>query len=1092
MPTLSDSELADIAARAAPLFGRPRPAQAAGDGHIRSEQTQKRMMRWADTSAGGVPERFQSRLARLGLDAAGAQAWLESPPAPASDAPSWTAVLRTAIETAGMHASDIGKFIADRKSRGVIRDTPVAFEEIILPFIDAGRALLRTRASDDCDLLAPSVIVQLERRLLQRLSRIAVQALTAKFTAYRSSRQTGFELLLQRLQQHTQDRLYKEFVEAFYNGGLKDFLVEYCVLGRLLGTAVEQWVGLIGEFLTHLRDDQEAIARTFGSPRPDALRSGAIVSDIGIGLSDPHCGGRTVLLVRFSSGLRLVYKPKGLSLENAYFRLLDWLNRKGLPYPLKTLAILDRADHGWVEFAAHIGCDKEEEATRFFVRSGMLLCLLHVLGTTDCHMENVIACGEHPVLVDVETIMHPRVKLADEDAAAGQAEELIMNSVLRTGLLPHWEFDAKGNHLDLSGLGAVQGQVLPFDQTRLHHANTDAMEFVVEENTTQAEGNIASLSGRPLSAADHAEDIESGFRLMYDFLLARRQELLDTDNGPLKDLKSQRVRYLFRATKVYSVMLDRTLAPRYLRDGVDRSIELEALARAMSGRAAHEIFWPLVQYEQAALEQLDIPYFTAPAHGDSLPLGEADSIPCFREAGFDGVLTRLRGLCSEDLEYQLTIARTLLHARRAAAHATDDVTAPESDAVRLHGDEPEDPFSISPEALVARAEAIAAQLMERAIHGKDGSVTWLTLAYHPISGRQRLEPMGINLYDGSMGVALFFAALFNITGNEAYRACAMRIIKPVRERIDGPHAGKTLRKIGLGGALGLGSVLYGMTKIARLIDAPELHAEAARAACRIDDSLIGADHHYDVTAGAAGAILGLTTLFTATRDASVLEKATQCARHLLAKRVELSTGFRTWLTLDRKPLTGFSHGAAGIAYALLRLHALTDEAVWRNAAQEAIEYEQSLYVPDANNWPDLLQAEQPAFRTSWCHGAPGIGLARLGGLAFAQSPEVDTDIRLAIDKTLRSSPAAVHHLCCGNLGRIELLLTACIKLGLPELRSEIGSRLRNIIGAVGVGRNDIAPHRILHPGLFQGHSGIGYQLLRLADPSRISSVLLWE
>ena len=31
-----------------------------------------------------------------------------------------------------------------------------------------------------------------------------------------------------------------------------------------------------------------------------------------------------------------------------------------------------------------------------------------------------------------------------------------------------------------------------------------------------------------------------------------------------------------------------------------------------------------------------------------------------------------------------------------------------------------------------------------------------------------------------------------------------------------------------------------------------------------------------------------------------------------------------------------------------------------------------------------------------------------------------------------------------------------------------------------------------HPGFFQGASGIGYQLLRLAYPEQLPSVLLWE
>ena len=44
---------------------------------------------------------------------------------------------------------------------------------------------------------------------------------------------------------------------------------------------------------------------------------------------------------------------------------------------------------------------------RFYHRQGALLALLYVLDGTDMHYENLIAVGEQPVLVDVETLFHP-------------------------------------------------------------------------------------------------------------------------------------------------------------------------------------------------------------------------------------------------------------------------------------------------------------------------------------------------------------------------------------------------------------------------------------------------------------------------------------------------------------------------------------------------------------------------------------------------------------------------------------------------------------------------------------------------------------
>ena len=57
--------------------------------------------------------------------------------------------------------------------------------------------------------------------------------------------------------------------------------------------------------------------------------------------------------------------------------------------------------------------------------------------------------------------------------------------------------------------------------------------------------------------------------------------------------------------------------------------------------------------------------------------------------------------------------------------------------------------------------------------------------------------------------------------------------------------------------------------------------------------------------------------------------------------------------LKEEMLTGFSHGAAGIAYALLKLHEATGESSFREAALEAEAYETSVFLPEVSNWPDF-------------------------------------------------------------------------------------------------------------------------------------------
>ncbi len=80
-------------------------------------------------------------------------------------------------------------------------------------------------------------------------------------------------------------------------------------------------------------------------------------------------------------------------------------------------------------------------------------------------------------------------------------------------------------------------------------------------------------------------------------------------------------------------------------------------------------------------------------------------------------------------------------------------------------------------------------------------------------------------------------------------------------------------------------------------------------------------------------------------------------------------------------LTGFSHGAAGMGYALLELYRATGDHRFRDGAEGAFAYERRLYNPDAVNWPDLRQSAQTATSRKTPRRTPPCGAtARPGSL----------------------------------------------------------------------------------------------------------------
>jgi lantibiotic modifying enzyme len=161
-----------------------------------------------------------------------------------------------------------------------------------------------------------------------------------------------------------------------------------------------------------------------------------------------------------------------------------------------------------------------------------------------------------------------------------------------------------------------------------------------------------------------------------------------------------------------------------------------------------------------------------------------------------------------------------------------------------------------------------------------------------------------------------------------------------------------------------------------------------------------------------------------------------------------------------------------------------------------------VFSPEEGNWPDKRKAAlaltggEDSFLTQWCHGAAGIGLARLAGLGGLDTPEVREEIDVAVAATQRFGVQSVDYVCCGSMGRAEFLLSVGRGLDRPELVDEAGRFAATVVqraaesdGYKVLGR---LPNGVGRPSLFQGTGGIGYQLLRHAYPDVVPSVLVWE
>jgi class II lanthipeptide synthase len=704
------------------------------------------------------------------------------------------------------------------------------------------------------------------------------------------------------------------------------------------------------------------------------------------------------------------------------------------------------------------------------------------------HQENMIAAGEHPVPIDLETILQSGGDEPNSDDVAGQAHaaaaEIIANSVLSVGLLPAYGRSPKNNVFAMGGMTS--------DWTSQTHRawsniNSDAMRPAKASQGNTSVPNLPHVDGRYARFGDHIDDFVAGFADYAKFLLAHsrdpaRRDLFDGFAGLA-------VRNVVRPTRFYHLLLQRLRDHRTWDDGAVWSAQADFVARLADWDDDCDPAWPLQRTERAALLQLNVPHFVAASDGSEIRDASGIAVRAGALSGMERARARVENFTKQEIAWQIEIIQQNTSAvSRSAAPAL-------MDAQPRHLRCPQAAVTPTTEIFLAEADRIAADLTRHAICRGAGAA-WVGFDWLGDSEVSQLACLGADLYNGASGIALFLAAHAAVTGSKSSEELARAAVAYLRSQVRDASAARLARGLGIGAAVGLGSIVYGFAVMAQCLNDDALRADACVAAELITDELIAADKHLDVIGGSAGAILGSLRLYRDTQSRDVLARATRCGEHLLAQRRAGAEGGRSWSGqgIGPQPINGMSHGAAGFAYALAALAAATGREEFARAAAECIAFENSTYDAERRNWPDLRKVAKP-WPSQWCHGAPGIGLARFatarrGGL---DSKLLLTDIENALGGMEHGWPQPVDTLCCGTLGAVEFLREAGGALGRADLRDLAARRLMAVVETAAYAGDYRwgAGKRQFNLGLFRGLAGVGYACLRQVDEA-LPNVLIWD
>lgn len=586
----------------------------------------------------------------------------------------------------------------------------------------------------------------------------------------------------------------------------------YPVLGRLLAVAYTNWADSITEFLERLSQDRVMIANTFFNT--DKL---GLLVDYSGDAGDVHCSGRSVALLTFSGGRKLVYKPKNLQIANDFFGLITELNTI-LPLSLATRRIAVMGDYTWEEFITHKECSEISEFPAFFRRMGMLTRLFQLCGARDFWLDNLVAHGDQPVFVDLEMVIQ-HIKEAGKDLLPSEQKALqeLEESVIKIGIISFPTPIGMGVKAeDLGTLAAIKPFSSPF---KLSLAADNNISIGIKKSdagyiTWEKTDYLPSVKGVFALSSDYMEEFQQGYADMNHALVHLKDKLL-AENSCLNKFSNALLRYIHRDTWTYMRIIKISTHSQNLVGGIVRDKSLFSLFKEVwEDHKLNQEKATILANEIASMRHLDIPLFTAIGGSTQLTV-DTTVFNYFDHSALDMMIERLRSIDSFDLKkHQQIVASTFY---------CGDHAAPLGGFKETTGQVPIPDWA-------AQAKACASLIMNQAIRSPKGDMAWIGLDYQPHIGTYMLEVLKPDLLSGTCGLSMMFIDLYRAYGLADYKTYALGSLASTLSVVKNSIAnfthldlvwGTTDKPLLLGAYAGIGSQIIALEYAARHLQCAE-------------------------------------------------------------------------------------------------------------------------------------------------------------------------------------------------------------------------------------------------------------------------------
>ena len=813
---------------------------------------------------------------------------------------------------------------------------------------------------------------------------------------------------------------YDYYEKKYLNNAtyVKSLLQEYPELKRLLELKNNSIQRAECEIRKSLYAEKEQIQKIFCDGRKFSGTVGIYMSK-----GDTHRGGRSVAKVELDNGTILYYKPHSLDKNIKYQELYNYLCRK-TGISCRTVQYLSHDSYGWEEKIENIPCKNESEVEHYYFRMGIHLFLGYALGATDLHGENIIAHGEYPVIIDMETYPGYLKQQSEKDGSSVEekinksTEIKLANSVIHTGMLPVLTWGRGNRGVLISAMGTEEKIKTPFKLPVVKDDKTSDIHIEYEPVEMQIKECIVRLNDQVINAADYTECIIRGFCRAYMVTMAdKKVEVM------LSGFFDGRSRVVLRHTQQYAMYLMASFHPDYMKSRECRKALLNVIHKEGESSFMKEIH----DYEIDSLLEMDIPCFEIDANSRSVYDGNGgehkEYLPC---TPYESWRMHMKQMSYSDMECQCDYIRLSMEMLKASDGKKKMFPT------RIKGYDTDKERKI-----YSQIRKIVHRICSRAII-REQSVGWTGLQFWD-NGHWNLRSGGIYLYDGISGTVLFLAKYLhdfeekNASAEEIYHLAVLRL----KAYTDEIHKKQIYDKNLLTGIVnGESSVVYTYLYLFKLTG-KRVWMIYAEKHFSIIERVWKEDSQLDYLSGNAGAIVVAVMLYKETGNLKYYEIAADMEKDLWKKGQETGNGYGWRLKGTDGPLAGMSHGNSGFMMAYAALYECNHKAEYADKIQLLLKYEDSLYSEKAGNWKDLRESSGESFMNAWCHGAPGILLSRMKlEELFPEDMQIKKDRLNAADSLFYGEQDEKICLCHGMSGNLLIMKKYLRKYGNKKMKKQ--------------------------------------------------------